>query len=67
MNIATGESELYYAPELEFDPMAFESKEIFYKSKDGTEVSLFIVHKKGLKLDGTIQRCYMAMVDLISP
>jgi len=53
MNIATGESELYYAPELEFDPMAFESKEIFYKSKDGTEVSLFIVHKKGLKLDGT--------------
>ncbi|MFT6184252.1 MAG: prolyl oligopeptidase [Flavobacteriales bacterium] len=53
MNIETGESELYYAPELEFDPMAFESKEIFYKSKDGTEVSLFIVHKKGLKLDGT--------------
>ncbi|MDG1779967.1 MAG: prolyl oligopeptidase family serine peptidase [Flavobacteriales bacterium] len=53
MNIASGESELYYAPELEFDPADFESKEIFYKSKDGTEVSLFIVHKKGLTLDGT--------------
>ena len=52
-NIETGESELYYSPKLQFNPDDFESKQVFYKSKDGTEVSLFIVHKKGLQLDGT--------------
>lgn len=52
-DIASNSSSLYYAPELSFDPSAFESKQVFYKSKDGTEVSMFIVHKKGLELDGT--------------
>lgn len=52
-DIATGKSTLFYAPQLSFDPAQFESKQVFYKSKDGTDVSMFIVHKKGLKLDGT--------------
>ncbi len=52
-NVATGESEAYYQADLKFDPDMFESKQVFYKSKDGTEVSMFIVHKKGLELDGT--------------
>ena len=51
-DIAKNESTLYYAPDLKFNPSDFESKQVFYKSKDGTEVSMFIVHKKGLELNG---------------
>lgn len=38
--------------ELKFDPDQYETNQVFYPSKDGTEVSLFLVHKKGLKKDG---------------
>jgi len=38
---------------VDFDPDAYETKQVFYKSKDGTRVPMFIVHKKGMKLDGT--------------
>lgn len=51
-NIGTGESEEFFAPELKFDPNEYESKQVFYPSKDGTQISMFVVHKKGLKLDG---------------
>lgn len=51
-NIATGESELFRQPEVAFEPDNFETKQVFYKSHDGTEVPMFIVHKKGLKMDG---------------
>ncbi len=51
-DIASGESTLFYAPELDFDPEKFESKQVFYKSNDGTDVSMFIVHKKGLDPKG---------------
>ncbi len=49
----TGRSSLFKAPRLTFDPAAFETKQVKFKSKDGTEVPMFIVHRKGLKLDGT--------------
>lgn len=49
---ATGNSEVFYQPELKFTPSDFESKQVMYKSKDGTQVPMFIVHKKGIKLDG---------------
>ncbi len=52
-SIETGTSELYRQPEIDFDSSAFESKQIFYTSKDGTKVPMIITHKKGLKLDGT--------------
>ena len=52
-DVATGASEVYYQADLAFNPEEYESKQVFYKSKDGTEVSMFIVHKKGLELDGT--------------
>ncbi|MDQ8006123.1 MAG: prolyl oligopeptidase family serine peptidase [Pedobacter sp.] len=51
-NIAKGESELYKKSQLKFDTENYETKQVFYPSKDGTKVPMFIVHKKGLKLDG---------------
>ena len=38
---------------MKFDPADYEVKQVFYTSKDGTKVPMFIAHKKGLKLDGT--------------
>lgn len=49
---ATGESTEFYKPNLKFNPNDFESKQVMYKSKDGTMVPMFIVHKKGIQLDG---------------
>ncbi|MEN6560982.1 MAG: prolyl oligopeptidase family serine peptidase [Acidobacteriota bacterium] len=49
---ATGASEVFRTSEVKFDPAAYETKQVFYPSKDGTKVPMFIVHKKGLKLDG---------------
>ena len=51
-NLKTGKSSLYFQPELAFDPSAFEAKQILYGSKDGTPITMFVVHKKGIKLDG---------------
>ncbi|NNE54815.1 MAG: S9 family peptidase, partial [Flavobacteriales bacterium] len=52
-DIASGESSEFYSPEVKFNPADYESKQVFYKSKDGTDVSMFIVHKKGLAMDGS--------------
>ncbi len=52
-NIEENDSEVFYAPEVDFDAAAYETKQVFYKSKDGTEIPMFIVHKKGLELDGS--------------
>lgn len=51
-DVKTGKSEVYRQPKVDFDPNAYETKQVFYKSKDGTRVPMFITHKKGLKLDG---------------
>jgi len=51
-NIETGDSELFIKPEIDFNPENFESKQIFYTSKDGTKVPMIITHKKGLELNG---------------
>ncbi|MEA5533002.1 prolyl oligopeptidase family serine peptidase [Crocosphaera sp. XPORK-15E] len=50
-DIITGESTLFRQPNVDFNPDEFETKQIFYQSKDGTEIPMFITHKKGLKLD----------------
>lgn len=51
-DIPSGKSELYRQSEIDFDPEEYETKQIFYTSKDGTKVPMFIVHKKGLELNG---------------
>ena len=51
-NIETGESELYWKPEIDFNPEDYESKQVFYTSKDGTKVPMIITHKKGVELNG---------------
>ncbi|WP_115169919.1 prolyl oligopeptidase family protein [Sphingobacterium spiritivorum] len=51
-NVESGKSELYIKPNVKFNPDEYESKQVFYTSKDGTKVPMIITHKKGLKLDG---------------
>ena len=52
-DIASGEISIFRRPEVDFDPEAYETRQVFYESKDGTKVPMFIVMKKGLSLDGT--------------
>ena len=52
LDIVTGKSELYQRPKVDFDSQKYESKQVFYPSKDGTKVPLIITYKKGIPLDG---------------
>jgi len=49
----TGATSVFKAPTIDFDPSGYETKQVFYASKDGTRVPMFITHKKGLRLDGS--------------
>ncbi len=51
-NIENGTSELYRKPNIDFNPENYESKQVFYLSKDGTKVPMIITHKKGIELNG---------------
>lgn len=52
-DINTNKSEVLYAAEIDFNSDEYVSKQEFFTSKDGTRVPMFIVHKKGLKMDGS--------------
>ncbi|MDP4663248.1 MAG: prolyl oligopeptidase family serine peptidase [Salibacteraceae bacterium] len=52
-DISSGTSELYKESGVKFNPEEYESKQVFYASKDGTKVPMIITYKKGIKLDGT--------------
>ena len=52
-DIATGKSTIFRQPQVSFNPNDYETKQVFYPSKDGTKIPMFIVHKKGLKTNGT--------------
>ena len=51
-DMVTGESELFRQPQVDFNPDDYQTQQVFYPSKDGTKIPLFITHKKGIKLDG---------------
>jgi prolyl oligopeptidase len=51
-DVATGESTLLFRPQVDVDPDAYETSQVFYASKDGTRVPMFLTHKKGLELNG---------------
>ncbi|HWY87635.1 MAG TPA: prolyl oligopeptidase family serine peptidase, partial [Gemmataceae bacterium] len=51
-DLITGTGELFREPKVRFNPDDYVVQQVFYKSKDGTKIPMFISHKKGLKLDG---------------
>jgi prolyl oligopeptidase len=52
-DIATKKSTLFRSVDIPgFKPTDFETRQVFFTSKDGTRVPMFLVHKKGIKLDG---------------
>jgi prolyl oligopeptidase len=52
LDLTTGKSLVLWKPNLLFNPDDFETKQVFYTSKDGTRIPMFISHRKGLVLDG---------------
>jgi prolyl oligopeptidase len=51
-DLESGESTVFRKPDVDFDPADFETRQVFFRSKDGTRVPMFVTHKKGVKLDG---------------
>lgn len=51
-DVANNTSEVYQESEVDFNPEEYETKQVFYESKDGTKVPMFIVHKKGIEMNG---------------
>jgi prolyl oligopeptidase len=51
-DIKSGKSEMYWKPAIDFNPEDYVTEQVFYKSKDGTEIPMYIVYKKGLKKNG---------------
>ena len=49
---SSGKSSIFKQPKVDFDASQYETKQVFYNSKDGTRVPMFLTYKKGLKLDG---------------
>lgn len=52
-DMKSGKSTVFREAKVKFDPSVYEVKQVFYRSKDGTKVPMFISYKKGMKLDGT--------------
>ena len=51
-DMTTGISEVFRQPQVDFEPTEYQTQQVFYSSKDGTKIPLFITHKKGIELDG---------------
>nr|MDJ0577185.1 prolyl oligopeptidase family serine peptidase [Xenococcaceae cyanobacterium MO_234.B1] len=51
-DMVTGESSIFRQPAVDFNPDDYVTKQVFYPSKDGTIIPMFITHKKDLQLDG---------------
>lgn len=53
LDVTTGKSAIVFQPKVDFDPSQYVTEQVFYASKDGTRIPMFVNHKKGLALDGT--------------
>jgi len=53
LDTVTGKRDVFFQPKIPFESSQYELKQVFFKSKDGTQIPLFIAGKKGLKRDGT--------------
>lgn len=53
LDMKSGKSTVFRQPKVDFDPTAYETRQQFFTSRDGTKVPMFIVSKKGIKLDGS--------------
>jgi len=51
-DLATGKRSAYFTPKVPFDGAKYETRQVFYTSKDGTRVPMFVTHRKGMRLDG---------------
>jgi len=51
-DIAKNKSEVYFQPKLDFDAKGYVTKQVFYTSKDGTRIPMFLIHKNNLQLNG---------------
>jgi prolyl oligopeptidase len=51
-DLTTGTSQLFRQPTVDFEPTAYETTQVFYASKDGTQIPMFITHRRGLELNG---------------
>jgi len=52
LNVDSGKSTVYEKSKVQFNSDDFESKQVFYTSKDGTKIPMIITHKKGIELNG---------------
>jgi len=51
-DIRENKSEIFYETEVDFDGSKYDTKQVFFESKDGTKIPMFIIHKKGMKMNG---------------
>ena len=52
-DVASGKSTVYRKPHIDFDPSQYETKEVFYRSQDGTRVPMMVSFRRGTRFDGT--------------
>ncbi|MFG0284280.1 MAG: prolyl oligopeptidase family protein [Phycisphaerales bacterium JB039] len=52
-DVASGISEVWRKPDVDFDPAPYVTRQVFFTSRDGTEVPMFLVHREGIELDGS--------------
>ena len=70
VDVRSGKTTLYKKPKIRFDSSKYETKEVFYNSKDGTRIPMFLTYRRGLKLDGqnpTLLTAYGGFAVSITP